>query len=636
MTIFKLANVLLQDMRQFYEAPKLFCHSDATLVPAKDDGIVRLLGPGSFDFTTYFNGLSVIKWRRYTVADNFHLHLELCGAAATVTLTHGSSFDYYTLPIEGSAVEVAASEDWTELDLDIPAAENDVLVSFMVKASGEVCLRNAYFYTEVADEAIRNVELAVSTTTFRKETYITHNIELVRKYVLGANEPISSHFRMYVIDNGRTLDAEALSGGAVTVYPNENVGGAGGFAYGMLLAQDQGDVTHILLMDDDVEMSPESFIRTFNILSLVRDEYTEAFLSGAMMDYDVPDSRWEDTGFMTKGGGCQQVKPPRNMSVLHEVLKDESFEPDYDSWSDLAQQYAAWWYCCIPLTQIRRCGMPLPIFVRFDDVEYGQRCAPKFMTMNGICVWHLHFFMRYSEGVERYQTARNGLVTQFTTGVSAQTDFFVEIRRNLRYELLKFNYAGAELVLEGLEDFLKGPDFFSAKGVAEKTFMAANRNREKLVPLAEIRDEALALTGVDVMTITADDLARDIPASGTPRGRVFDIGYKASILESLNGQLFGKIKSAFGRKAAVIEAYGWVFPMGKIGGVDHIVVIDVPSRKGAIRHRDAVRAKALWKRFNEDVKTFKREHDRLAAEYAAARPRITSKEFWRDYLGLEA
>ena len=76
-----------------------------------------------------------------------------------------------------------------------------------------------------------------------------------------------------------------------------------------------------------------------------------------------------------------------------------------------------------------------------------------------------------------------------------------------------------------------------------------------------------------------------------------------------------------------------VLLLGEVG-VDHIVVIDVPSRRGAIRHRDAVRAKALWRRFNEDVKAFKRDRDRLASEYAAARPRVTSIEFWREYLGL--
>ena len=635
MVQFKLANVLLDDMRQFHEAPRLFCHSSATVLPAGDDRAATLTKAGSYDFLTYFNGLTVVKWRKYTVADNFHLHVELKGAAAKLTQTRADAYDYYAQDVSGSEMDIPAAEEWAAYDIDLVATPHDVLVSFRLDTEGEVLIRNAYFYTQIDEASIRNVELAVSTTTFRKETYITHNIELVRSHILESDEFIAKHFRMFVIDNGRTLDAEALSGNGVTVYPNENVGGSGGFAYGMLLAQEQEDVTHILLMDDDVEMSPESFIRTFSILSLVNDEYKEAILSGAMMDYDVPDSRWEDIGFMTYAGVCRAVKPTRVMSVLHEIVEDETFEPDFESYGDIRQMYAAWWYCCIPLTQIRKNGMPLPIFVRFDDVEYGQRCATNFMTMNGICVWHLNFHMRYNEAVERYQTSRNGLITQFTTGVSPASNFLTEITHSIRLELIKFNYAGAELLCEGLEDFLKGPEFIATKGVAEQTFMASNRNKEKLVPLEDIRKEALALTGRDVLLMGHDEIERDIPYTGKERGSVFEMGYRRILRNSLNAQLWGKIKPAHG-DTAIIEAYGWVYPVGRIAGVDHIVAIDVPNRKGVIRHRDAERCKAIWKRYNEDLKTFEKEKDRLREEYTAARTRLTSLEFWRHYLGVDA
>ena len=633
MTQIKLANLLLDDMRQFYEAPKLFCHADAPMLPSHESGEAILSGAGTYDFLTYFNALSITKWKAYTIVDNFHLHLELKGAECIFEQRRAGAFDYYSQTVAGSEITIGASADWQSYDFDLSVCEHDVLFSFALITRGEVKLRNTYFYTLVDEAMIRRVELAVSTTTFRKESYITHNIDLVRKHILESDERIASHFRMYVIDNGRTLDADALSGGCVTVYPNDNVGGAGGFAYGMLLAQEQQDVTHILLMDDDVEMSPESFIRTFAILSLVNDEYKDAFLSGAMMDYDVPDNRWEDLGYMTGAGACRAVKPDRIMSVLHNIVKDETFEPDYASFGDLSQMYAAWWYCCIPLTQIRKNGMPLPIFVRYDDIEYGQRCAPKFMTMTGICVWHLNFHMRYNEAVERYQTTRNSLITQFTTGVSPQTNFLAEITYSIRTELIKFNYSGAEILLEGFEDFLKGPEFIAQRGIAEKTFMDANRKKEKLVPLEEIRDDAFALTGIDILEIGHDAVEYDIPYTGTHHGIVFDMGYRQILKRTLNNQLFGNIKPAR-RNTEIIEAYGWVYPVGKIAGVEHLVVIDVPNQKGVIRHRNPERCKELWKRFQDDLKTFKKESARLHEEYSSARAKLTSAEFWREYLGL--
>lgn len=61
---------------------------------------------------------------------------------------------------------------------------------------------------------------------------------------------------MYVIDNGRTLDAPALSSERITVTPNDNVGGAGGFTRAMITAMEQKPkATNIILMDDDVAVS---------------------------------------------------------------------------------------------------------------------------------------------------------------------------------------------------------------------------------------------------------------------------------------------------------------------------------------------------------------------------------------------
>lgn len=42
-----------------------------------------------------------------------------------------------------------------------------------------------------------------------------------------------------------------------------------------------------------MEVSPESIIRTFNLLSITNEKYSEAFVSGSMMNYDRPDQHWK-------------------------------------------------------------------------------------------------------------------------------------------------------------------------------------------------------------------------------------------------------------------------------------------------------------------------------------------------------
>ena len=51
----------------------------------------------------------------------------------------------------------------------------------------------------------------MATTTFKKESFIKHNISLVNQSILSSGEDIANHFNMHVVDNGRTLDVEKLT-----------------------------------------------------------------------------------------------------------------------------------------------------------------------------------------------------------------------------------------------------------------------------------------------------------------------------------------------------------------------------------------------------------------------------------------
>ena len=59
----------------------------------------------------------------------------------------------------------------------------------------------------------------------------------------------------------------------VTVVPNMNAGGAGGFSRGMieiLKKRDLEDFTHILLMDDDAIVEPDLLVRIYGFLSTIK------------------------------------------------------------------------------------------------------------------------------------------------------------------------------------------------------------------------------------------------------------------------------------------------------------------------------------------------------------------------------
>ena len=117
------------------------------------------------------------------------------------------------------------SDDFQVVDYAYPQTDDD-LVTFKITTLSNAAIRNGYYYAPVAEEDVRKVHLALATTTFKKEAYITHNVSLFKNEVKAGDDPCAGHVSMIVVDNGRTLDPAELEGNGVWVYPNKNVGDA--------------------------------------------------------------------------------------------------------------------------------------------------------------------------------------------------------------------------------------------------------------------------------------------------------------------------------------------------------------------------------------------------------------------------
>lgn len=625
MEMFKFSNIILENNPRAVAYPSLYCRSTKQVVFDESKNEWMLFGSGVYDFTTYFNSLSVDKLKRYTIATDFYLHLEIKGAKCSIVQTFANAFSSCPEKLEDTRIDFESSTSFHSVDIKLQVLKGTVLVGFEIETEGIVSISNSY-YSVSLPSGPRNVELVLATTTFRKEPYIKSNIELIKSDILGSDEEISRHFTMHVIDNGRTLDADELESDHVYIHPNSNVGGAGGFAYGMVLALKQSvKATHVLLMDDDVAVSSESIKRTFNLLRIVNNEYSEAFISGAMLNFSSGDQQWEDMGFMSVDGGCRAIKAPLRMSNFDEVVLNETYWVPTDM-RNPAHRYAAWWYCCIPTSAIEKNGLPLPYFVRYDDAEFGARCKPRFMTMNGLCIWHEAFNVRYNAAVERYQTTRNAFIAQATTGFAPMTDFEKVLIRNVHLELKKYGYENAELCLDAFEDFMKGPDCYSAPGFAEESFMRANRNREKLISLDDLQQKVRELGFSD---FSFDKVDRQLIDSDKPRSikdRCIDYltdNYQHRLIRNGDGYV-------------VIPEAGWAYPAGVIRNKKIIIAVDWYNKKGTIRTRDISRYNTIIKRLKKDLASYHANKKKIDAQYGNSREKVTSLDFWEKYLGIES
>ncbi len=621
MTQFKIANVLLENNPRSFSYPSLYCRYDAPVFFSHTEHAWELYGPGTFDFTTYFNSLSIRKIRKFTVAQKVHLHLELKGSACVVEQTMADTFATQPQPLDDSAITLDESPDeYRTVDFELAEPHEAVLVGFRIRTKGQVYLKNSYYYADVEQNDLAEVNLVLSTTTFKKEKFVEHNVDLVRREIIQDDPEIAQHFRMFVIDNGRTLDKDALDGDGITVFPNPNAGGAGGFARGMIEAQriPSFKTTNILLMDDDVSVSPESIKRTYWLLRILKPEYRNSFISGAMLNYEVGEDQWEDIGYITPSSNFAACKPPLRMTILHDIVQSEQFVPTEEQRENM---YAAWWYCVIPISTIQKQGYPLPFFVRCDDAEYGTRCHPNIITLNGICIWHMAFSTRYNAAVERYQSTRNIFIAQATTGVAKNADPLGELHNNIQVELKNFNYDDAELLLDGFEDFMKGPQFIG-RPVAEECFMRANRKAEKHVPFKELREMTKDIPGFDLDKLDNISIYRD---KRRTRGEAL-----VDFITFNRQRVMKETDNDF----AVIPTTGWIYLPGKTRGKNTLIAIDTSRRTGIVRHRNIDRFNEIMHRYHDDLNKYRKNKAQLEKDYSAARDWLTSKEMWINYLGL--
>ncbi len=637
MTKFKLVNILLQLPEHLRCYPQMLYRSSGSVDYQERDN--SLAFEGRLDLLTYFNALSAEKWQRYAAIETVQLHLELVGDASEVILL-GVEQDALSPQDAPGIDQVGASSlikasvhpkqltvphhfkgssEYTALDLDVPL-DGMTLIGFALVSKGVTAVRNGYWCTEVAADRVRDVRIAIATTTFKNEAYILPNIEMIRQDVLGSDDAVADTLHLFVVDNGRTLDAAAISDENVTVIPNANEGGSAGFARGMMAAlESDAEFTHVLLMDDDVRISPESIIRTYNLLSLATDEYADACINGAMLEMERPQKQFEDVSHVRSDGVYRRIKGDLFMDTLSDMVMNEVLDVE------VPNAYGAWWYSCIPLSVVRQHGLPLPLFVRCDDVEYGMRAQPTYMTMNGICVWHASFTQKFRAPVDCYQYIRNYLIMNALHDISNEGLFLARADRTLQLYLRSMAYETAELIVDGLEDYLKGPEWLMAAS-GEEVLKANNAKAEKLIPLAEALEEAAVEhpnCAQAILDFVPDsNIVRDDQAAG-PLLRLWrSIPYDRHLLPDT----FVKDEAA----TAYYGGYTIISPdqVGK----RILVACDRACENAHVRVMDRDRWDAIRKRWRKVRTEQKARGAEVAQAYRDALPQMTSVEYWKRHL----
>jgi galactofuranosylgalactofuranosylrhamnosyl-N-acetylglucosaminyl-diphospho-decaprenol beta-1,5/1,6-galactofuranosyltransferase len=426
--------------------------SEGARYVSEDEISIGLKGEVSFD--SYFNCIYESFLLTETSIKEFYFKLELVGSV-TAELYRRDQAGKESLIFQSSYEGLTAQ---SPVRIDVPhggAASGSTRVFLKLTGkSSDAAFKKGWIATDQAP--LRQVNLAVVSCTFKKEPYIVKTIEnLSRDAGLATKE-----LKVFVIDNGRTLAPESFKDPRVELVPNRNLGGSGGFTCGIEAAF-RGSFTHILLMDDDIDLESESI---FRLISFYEYSVKEVAVSGSMLDSFAKKFLYEMGGSIGKGGFFAR-SGPFTLAGERCGLNLEKPETLDTVMTPFSFDYGAWWYFAFPSSALKTVGFPMPFFIKADDVEYSLRLKSHGIAVvapPGIAVWHDPFYAKPPTW-EAYFTHRNLLMLYSLghRGVPRRSYFALtfHLTKKVISALSIFDYNTVRFLHKSLEDYLKGPSF---------------------------------------------------------------------------------------------------------------------------------------------------------------------------------
>lgn len=556
------------------------------------DGQATLRMGAELSFDTSFGAFAAGRWRRLCVIENLSATMHAAGSGRVEIIGVESKFFGAK---QGESV-VASSEIAAtgETVLEVPNFAEQKYGTFFVRVSaeqGEVKVTGGQWATNTVPA--RDVRLALSITTFNRQDYVKPTVAKVLQ-LEGAVETLRGKLRVLVVDNARNIAFDTASNAPLTVLQNPNLGGAGGFARGIIHLRNEGWATHILLMDDDITLEPDALVRTFAMFTFARDE--KLCIHGAMLS--------EERAWMQFEAGSKYRW--RSLYPLRAIGREDDLRGRKLALRDLKEKkfaYTAWWFTAFPVTITR--DNPLPIFVRGDDVSYGLLHTGKHsVTLNGVIVWHADFGLKNNPSSLFYEKRNFAIID---TLVFDRHNWWHLARRFIALcfrNLFSMRYASVEYMIRGVRAYLQGPAALMATDHSALHDDLRKVSEEKPGPLSP-ELAAVRITKPRVKPIRLIGFALAVPLVG---GYILPKALRRDVL-----------------KTAPIDSRA----VGLATRYNRILYRHDRLPEGFLVERDSRRFFMLLREVCVVTKDIAVNYKRLKREYRAAYPQLVSDESWQ-------
>lgn len=422
---------------------------------------------------TYMNVFDYIFWKEHTIVDNVSFFIKLKGKGC-IQICSGLKKENILIEkhLEGKSFQ--------NIELELPETGIGKEIYFRGISSGQMKIESAYFFTYINPAFLRKIHLSIVICTFHREKMLLHNLnKLKESSFFDPDSELYQKMSIRVVDNGSEILFDNTK--LCKIFYNSNTGGSGGFTRGIeesLKEEKEFGISHIVLMDDDVEFINETFYRLYALLLLLQKKYEKRAIGGRMFRKDRSYIQYTALEIWNRG---DIIHTQNNMDMRK--------RPNLYNINTVQGDYTGWWFGCFPL-EFCKDNRPLPFFLHCDDVEYGLRQGVTPLILNGIQVWHETSDYRQKPVISYYDT-RNSIIVNTIYGM------FSDYRDVLPYwkQRIGFFYAEKKYLLEyaaiiALFDFMKGCDFFLTQQ-KKKEFSKKNRRTIRIQVIVLWRIAAL-------------------------------------------------------------------------------------------------------------------------------------------------
>ena len=441
-------------------------------------------------FATYFNAFPASYWRRWSTLDTVVLRVELTGSARVDV--YRSKATGARISLGGNAVSSGDTGEpgVAEFEIGLDPFEDGGWIWFDITTDTAVTVHRAGWYAP--RPAPGRAKIAVGIPTFNRPADCVNALRTLTAdplvdQVIGA-VIVPDQGTRKVRDHPDFAAAAAALGNRLSVHNQPNLGGSGGYSRVMYEALKNTDCEQILFMDDDIRIEPDSVLRA---LALNRFAKAPTLVGGQMLNLQEP-SHLHIMGEVVDRSNFMWTSAPHT-EYDHDFAEYPLSETE-ELHRRIDADYNGWWMCMIPRAVAEELGQPLPLFIKWDDADYGLRAAEHgygTVTMPGTAIWHMAWSDK-DDAIDwqAYFHLRNRLVVAAMHWDGKARGLLASSIKATVKHLLCLEYSTVAIQNRAISDFLAGPEHIFS--ILESALPEVHRIRKEF-PDAVVLPGATAL-----------------------------------------------------------------------------------------------------------------------------------------------